>query len=98
MRWTLPDHVDSRGAVTLLVQADAKKPLEVNAPGQTIKEIRLRVTRYLRSLHACQPCRDGVTIRTELTSSASNAGEFEKARYPGKALVVHPNKHKCHII
>ena len=45
-------------------------------------------------LHVCQPCRDGVTTRSELTISISNAGEFEEARCPGRTLVVHPNKQR----
>ena len=35
---TLSKYLDSRGALTLLVRVDAKRPLEINAPGRTEKK------------------------------------------------------------
>ena len=84
------EHVRPSGAVTMIVGCKPKTTL-VYAPGRTVKERRLRVTRHRSSFHVCQPCRDVVTTRSELTRSTSKAGEFEETRYQGLALVVHPN-------
>ena len=72
----------------------SQKALQVNTPGRTEKETRLRDTRHLSSFHVYQPCRDGVTTRLELTSYTSNAEEFEEASYPVRALVGRPEQQR----
>ena len=61
--------------MSLNVVDDAKRSLQVNARGGTDKERSLRDTRHLSPFHVCQPYRDGVTTRSELTSSTSKPGE-----------------------
>ena len=80
--------------MTLIVGDDANWPLQVNAPDGTEKERSLRDTRHLSPFQVCQPCRDGVTTRSELTNGTSNAKEFEGASYPGRALVECPDKQR----
>ena len=66
-------HVGRSGAVMLLARVDAKRLTLVNIPGRNEKERDLRDTRHLSPFPFCQPCRDGVTTHSELTSSTSNA-------------------------
>ena len=80
--------------MTPIVGDGAKRSLQVNTPGGTGKERSLMKTRHLSFFHVCQPCRNGVTTRSELTSSTLNAGEFERASYPERTLVECPDKQR----
>ena len=73
-------------------RSKSQKALQVDIHGRAEKERSLRDTGHLCFFLVCKPCRDGVTTRSELTSSKSNAGEFEEVRYPERMLVVHHNK------
>ena len=77
----------------MIVQWMPKGSLEVNAPGPTENEKSLKDTRHLSSFHVCQPCRDRITIHSELTTSTLNAGEFEVAIYPAKERAVRAALH-----
>ena len=60
----------------------------VNTPGGTKKERNLRNTRHLSPFHVCQPCRDGITTRSKLISSTSNAGESREQATQGELPIA----------